>query len=30
MCAVKAYELLYSLWPERGPFAVVGHATDTP
>ena len=26
----EAYELLYSLWPERGPFAVVGHATDTP
>ncbi len=26
----EAYELIYSLWPERGPFAVVGHATDTP
>jgi hypothetical protein len=26
----EVYELLYSLWPERGPFAVVGHATDTP
>ncbi|HEX6054377.1 MAG TPA: hypothetical protein VFY98_01075 [Intrasporangium sp.] len=26
----EAYELLYSLWPERGPFAAAGQVTDTP
>ena len=26
----EAYELLYPLWPERGPFAVVAQMTDTP
>lgn len=25
----EAYEVLYSLWPERGPFAEVGPATPT-